>query len=179
MLTKSNTQAFMRKLKKDGIDLTNKVNDTHRRICRHIFTDLVKTTPQYTGNLARNWTISFTGTPPAAYQQSVERRFIEAEGLKAYLYEVNGEIYQAGDDPAVGYMLRPNGELAKIAKIRYNTIVTFTNTTPYAEEVAAGYGPNGAPLRPENQLQGYGGAIMTNYIEMKYRDIRNLRKLAE
>lgn len=167
------TRNLMAKLKKDMQFLPGQLQATHQRLVRDIFTDLVTNTPQYTGNLARNWTIEFTGVPGKPYQESVERRVIRTEGFKSYNADTI-EVYSAGDDPAVSMVLAR--ELAKIPLIKYNTIVTMRNTTPYAEEVEANYGPNGHDIRPENIHPTYGKVAMVGYIEMKYKQLRTLRR---
>lgn len=173
MLQTKGTQSLMAKLKKDLQFLPGQLQATHQRLVKDIFTDLVTNTPQYTGNLARNWTIEFTGVPGKPYGESVERRMIRTEGFRAYNADTI-EVYEAGSDPAVSLTL--NRELKKIPLIKYNTIVTMRNTTPYAEEVEANYGPDGLEIRPENIHPTYGKVAMVGYVEMKYRQLSTLRR---
>lgn len=166
------TRNLMAKLKKDMQFLPGQLQATHQRLVRDIFTDLVTNTPQYTGNLARNWTIEFTGVPGKPYGESADKRDLQQLGFKKY-QDLN-EVYQMGMDPAVGDTL--DRELKKISFIKYNTIVTMRNTTPYAEEVEANEGPMGAEIRPENIHPTYGKVAMVGYIEMKYKQLRTLRR---
>ena len=166
------TRSLMAKLKKDMQFLPGQVQATHQRLVRDIFTDLVTNTPQYTGNLARNWTIEFTGVPGKSYGESADKRDLQELGFKKYR-DAN-EVYERGDDPAVGDTL--DRELKKIPLIKYNTIVTMRNTTPYAEEVEANEGPLGAEIRKENIHPTYGKVAMVGYVEMKYRQLRTLRR---
>ena len=172
MLQTKGTQNLMRKLKKDLEFLPGQVQATHQRLVRDIFTDLVMNTPQYTGNLARNWTIEFTGVPGKSYSESADKRDLKQMGFKKY-QDLN-EVYQMGMDPAVGDTL--DRELKKIPLIKYNTIVTMRNTTPYAEEVEANEGPSGAEIRAQNIHPTYGKVAMVGYVEMKYKQLRTLRR---
>lgn len=177
MLEVKGTQALLKKLEKAGVDLKNNLAATHRRLCHDIFVDLVKGTPQFTGNAASNWTIEFTGVSARPYSQTGEKGEVLAEGPAAYYKRT--DPYSAGMDPTVSETL--TRELSKIDKIRYNTKVTFKNTTPYASELEAGTGPSDGrggtyDIRKVNELASYGGVAMIGYVDMKYKNLRNLKR---
>lgn len=175
MLKVTGSQAFMAKLRKNQVDLENKVTETHRRIVKHILTDLVTFTPQWSGNLASNWYITFKGVA-ASYN---ERDNYEPP----YLWKpTDYEPYQMGADPVVAETIRR--ELQKLPQIRWNTKVTIVNKAPYAQDVEDNIGPMGeyddAPrdFREVNLHPNYGKVAMVGYVEMKYKNLRYLKRLA-
>lgn len=175
MLQIKGSQEFIRKLKRDKMRIEKSVAETHRRIVKHVFTDLVTLTPQWTGNLAWNWSIDFAGHT-GSYEQ-----------LPGYTPPWEFDVtesdppFQRGADPAVDMTLER--ELAKLPAIRWNTKVTIRNYAPYAEDVEMGIGPPdefGQPrdIREVNMLKSYGGVAMKGYIEMKYSKLNTLKRLA-
>lgn len=170
-------QKFMDRLRKDQIDLTNKVTETYRRIIKHVLTDLVTFTPQWSGNAASNWYITFKG---------VTATYSEADGYRPpYLWDYQSDMedpYQMGSNPVVEETIRR--ELQKLPQIRWNTKVTLVNTTPYAEDLENNIGPMGefddAPrdIREVNLHPNYGKVAMVAYVETKYKNLRYLKRLA-
>jgi hypothetical protein len=172
MLKVKGTQSFMAKLRKHEKFVEGQVQATHQRLVKDIFTDLVKNTPQYTGNLARGWTIEFTGVSGRPETQSPEKRDLTRLGFTKYKEE--NEVYHRGMDPAVSATL--DYELRKIPLIKYNTKVTLKNPVNYAEEVEDSEGPDGHPIRPENIHPTYDKVAMVGYVEMKYSQLRTLKR---
>jgi hypothetical protein len=176
MLQIKGSQEFIKRLKKDTKLLENNTAKVHRKIVEAVFTDLVTLTPQWTGNLAHNWYIEFTGIK--GHYDRLETYVPPWEfGI------ADGDApFKRGDDPAVDWTL--TRELSKLPKIRYNTIVKLTNYAPYAEDVDNNIGPpdefgNPQDIRDVNILQSYGGVAMKGYVEMKYSNLRNLKRLAK
>lgn len=175
MLKVTGTQTFMAKLRKNQVDLENKVTVTHRRIIKHVLTDLVTFTPQWSGNAAANWYITFTGMPAT---------YTELAGYQPpYLWQAaDMEPYQMGADPVVQETIQR--ELQKLPKIRWNTKVTIVNKAPYAEDMENNIGPMGefddAPrdFREVNLHPNYGRVAMVAYVETKYKNLRTLKRLA-
>jgi hypothetical protein len=175
MLQIKGSQEFIKKLNREKMRIEHSVAETHRRIIKHIFTDLVTLTPQWSGNLASNWYIEFTGVkgayrPVQGYVPPWEFDTTQSD-----------PPFSRGMDPAVDVTL--DRELAKLGKIRYNTKVTLKNYAPYAEDVEMGIGPpdefgNPRDIREVNILRSYGGVAMKGYIEMKYSNLRMLKSLA-
>lgn len=162
MLTMTGLDQMMAKLKKHELLMKGKIAATKRKLVTDIFTDLVKGSPQWSGNLASNWYIEFHGIkgnydPIAGYSQSEWRR---------------DDPYNLGDDPAVSATLQR--ELPKVAQIKWNSNVRLVNYTPYATEVEAGQGPNGRDIRPENYK--YGQIAMVAYAMTKYGALRTLKR---
>ena len=155
-------QGMPNKLKKHELQAKGNIAATKRRLVKDVFTDLVKGSPQWSGNLAQNWYIEFhgfTGTyePIPGYD---EKNWNE------------GEHYQVGANPAVARTL--GREVPRIAQIRWNSKVQIANYTPYAEEVEAGQGPDGKPIREENYK--YGQIAMVGYVNVKYNALRTLKR---
>jgi hypothetical protein len=175
MLKVRGSQDFMNKLKKDKVKLLNKTAETHRRIVKHIFTDIVTFTPQWSGNTASNWYIMFKGVP-ASYH--------ELPGYKPpYMWEPGDtEPYQLGSDPVVSETIAR--ELVKLPRIRWNTKVTIVNKTPYAEDLENNIGPMGEfdyeprEIREVNLHPNYGKVAMVAYVSVKYNNLRTLKRLA-
>jgi len=175
MLKSAGSQTFMKRLRKDMVDLENKVAETHRRVVKHVTIDLITFTPQWSGNAASNWYITFTGMP-AAYSELPEYQ-------PPYLWSpTDYEPSQMGADPVVQDTIRR--ELLKLPKIRWNTKVTIVNKTPYAEDMENNIGPMGefddAPrdFREVNLHPNYGRVAMVAYVETKYKNLRTLKRLA-
>ena len=170
MLKVGNSQGFIRKLRKDHVNLVNKVAETHRRIIEHILRDLVVWSPQWSGNLASNWTLEYTGMP-SAYQQSPRYQSpVRGQGP-----ETEFDPYRMGSEPTVSQTIAR--ERQKIAGIRYNTIVTIVNKTPYAKDVQDGKGPYGRNIRDVN-LGPYGKVAMLALVTTKYNNLRTLKRQA-
>jgi len=166
-------EAAIARIRKAEIDLQNKVAETKKRLVRHIITDLISNSPQWSGNLAQQWYVEYTGHSGSYHQK---HSYVPPELWRGQPFVRGEEPYHMGDNPAVSYTL--GRELPKVEGIRWNTKVTIANHAPYAEEVEAGIGPNGRPIRSENL--GYaGGVAMVAYVTLKYKNLRYLRGLAE
>jgi hypothetical protein len=143
-----------------GLQAENKVTASYQQLLKKMFADLVETTPQWSGNLAQNWTVQYLG--------SAQARYVDRAPLMQSKYGRTSP-YMMGMDPAVTNTL--NRELPKFDKIRWNTKVTFINKTPYAGEVAEGKGPSPHnPIRAVN-LGPAGEVLMLNYVKMKYNNL--------
>jgi hypothetical protein len=165
VLKVTGTSAFLAKLKKANALVRGTVSDTHRKLVTQIFTDLVMNSPQWSGNLAQQWSIDFHGSkgayrPIPGYGQDWQEK----------------SPYHKGSDPAVGATLAR--ELRKVPDIKWNTKVTITNYAPYASDVENNIGPDGKGIRPENKLESYGKVAMVAYVTMKYSKLRTLKKVA-
>lgn len=157
-----NLKGFMDKLRKHKLLVEGHITETKRRLVTDVFTDLVKGSPQWSGNLASNWYIEFHGitgsySPVSGYDE------------KKWYRE---DPYQVGDDPAVSQTLAR--ELAKVPKIRWNSKIDIVNYTPYAANVEAGEGPMGRPIRDENLR--YGQIAMAAYAATKYSKLSTLKR---
>ena len=153
---------FIKKLRQKELVMQGKVTEVKRRIVKDIFTDLVKGSPQWSGNLASNWYIEFHGAksaynPIANYHPSNYH---------------DSDKYSVGMNPAVSDTL--NREIPKISQIRWNTKVIITNETPYAKEVEEGKGPGYKKIRPENLK--YGQVAMLGYVLVKYGKLKTLKR---
>jgi hypothetical protein len=149
--------------------LKGAITDEYRKVVATIFEDIVKHTPQFSGNLASGWVINFTGNNQASPTTlGVDRR---KEMFQAKRF--GADVYKRGDDPAVSETLMR--EVPKLADIRWNSNITIRNTISYADQVEAGEGPNGLPIRPENLYRGQ--VFMAEYAVMKYSRLRNLVRI--
>lgn len=164
------TRELVQKMRKDIDKLKGSVQATHQNLVRMIFRDMVAYTPQWSGELAMHWGIEVHGqTSPAPYtlkNPAYERRVAENRR--------DPEPFQMGADPAVSMTV--SRELAKIKTIKYNSKVRIVNRMPYALEVQRGQGPFGKPIRDVNRLAAFGGVAMMDYVDMKYRNARQLKK---
>jgi len=152
-----------------------KVNQIYRQVVAEIFTDIVKHTPQFSGNLTSNWQIEFFGYPASGYHRS--HRYLGKKRSTAAAYKLAeekfGGPFRRGDNPAVGETL--DRELPILADLRWNMKVRIINKTPYADDVEAGAGPNGTNIRDENLT--YGKVAMANYAYAKYSRANNIVKI--
>lgn len=148
----------------DGFErIEQDLNRRHQALVRAILTDLVTHSPQWSGNLASQWQVEFTGRK-ARYSPT-----ITASQKKAYRAQT---AFAMGDDPAVASTLLRESD--KIDQLTYKMPVRIVNRTPYAGDVEQGMEqdgqmPGGNRLRPENLLKFYGGIGMIGYVDMKYR----------
>lgn len=166
-------QSLIKKLQVDKLRLEKKLNMTHRKIVEIIFTDIVEHTPQWSGNLVSNWYIEFHGRQ-GKYKRSPAYKTYDNV---ASLYNASkGDLapYAMGDEPNVTDTIARE-VLANLPLIRWNSIVTITNKTPYAQDVENNIGPDGKNIRPENLIASYAPLAMVGYATMKYSNLRNLK----
>lgn len=170
MIDRRGTREMVDQMKRDIVRLKGSVTATHQNLVKTMFLDLVAHTPQWSGELAMHWGIEVHGSqspgPYSIKNPGWERR-VSANRR-------DPEPYQMGSDPAVSMTV--SRELKKIESIRYNSIVRFVNRMPYAEEVERGVGPKGKPIREVNRLAAYGGVAMVGYLDMKYRNLNQIKK---
>jgi hypothetical protein len=60
-------EQLINKLDRQKLAAQRKVQTTVRNIAKNIFIDLVKNTPQWSGNLASHWSIVYGDRSPQAY----------------------------------------------------------------------------------------------------------------
>lgn len=158
------------------LDLTlarqeQRVTQTYRDLIEAIFVDIVKHTPQFSGNLAQGWQIVF-----GPYSATAINTYSDAERKQLVRESKRDEFdpYERGDDPAVSVTL--DRELPKLSAVRWNSKVSIVNSISYAEDVDAGNAPDGTQgIRPENLY--YGKVFMTSYAEVKYSKLKNLVRI--
>lgn len=178
MIKTSGSQTFMKRIRKDVANLEGRVTKIHRALVKSIFTDLVTFTPQWSGNAASNWYITFKGMPA---------KYNEIEGyVPPYMWDSATQMtepYQLGMDPVVRDTVARESLL--LNDIKWNTKVTIVNTTPYAEDLENNIGPMGEndyeprEIRDVNFHPNYGKVAMIAYVETKYRNLRYLKMLAK
>jgi hypothetical protein len=129
--------ALIDDVERQKLRVLGKITAGVRAVSAAVLTDVVKATPQYSGNLVLNWRIVF-GPWTANYQP-------------APTYGVHSPApYSRGQDPAVSEAL--SNELFKLDSARWNSKIKIVNAAPYAGEVEAGIGPNGHPIRDMNWI---------------------------
>lgn len=126
-----------------------------------VFMSVVEGSPQWSGNLAANWKIELDGagagySPIANYKP---------------LGWSSSEVYEMGHPTAIGHA---TPELQNLSKVRWNSRIGVSNSTPYASEVEAGQGPEGHMIRPENYH--YGQIAMVAYAMTKFGVLSNTSK---
>lgn len=150
--------AFRAKLQKVMPTIEAEVSTKYRELVRRIFTDLVVNSPQWSGNLASNWTIG-----SGSYRELPGRVSATGDWYRE-------DPYVMGDDPAVASVLLR--EIPKLANYTYKMPIRLSNATPYASEVEAGTAPPGHEIREENKLAEYGAVAMIGYVDMKYKALK-------
>jgi hypothetical protein len=140
------------------------VTRAYKAALKDVFTDLVKGTPQWSGNLASNWYI-VTSNMASPRHRKVAVRVGNRVPWEIIPMAI-GKRLKRGDNPAVADTL--SRELPVLANIKYNSKVVFVNTAPYASEVEAKKGPGGRDIRPQN-LSETGAILMVTYVKMKYQ----------
>ena len=164
----SGADTFITKLRKDLAGLEYRLNLKYRTLIRHAFTGLVELTPQWSGTLATNWQISTSGSAAKIYKHTPTN------------WRKQSPVYQRGDDPAVAMTLMR--EVQKLDAVTIRSKVVFTNPTPYASKVNMGIGPEKSegimrPIREENMWDVYGGVAMLGYLDVKYKQLGEGRKI--
>lgn len=169
--------AAIAKLQRNKLLVRGQLTDTKKRLVRHVLTDLIMNSPQWSGNLVAQWHLELHGSR-GAYRQIAE--YVPPEQFRG-----RSDPNQMGDLPAHVVLQE---QLALISLIRWNSKIRITNYAPYASEVEDNIGPasNDATqdgdhkgIRLENRLASYGRVAMIGYVEMKYSNLRKLRTLAE
>ncbi len=135
--------------------LATTVTQAKQNLVTAAFEDVVRLTPQFSGNLASNWKIEIHGVP-AGYKRIANYRVRDWRKVP--------KRYKMGDDPAVS---RSNKELAKVSAIRWNSRVSIVNRTPYAQEIQDA---PASTIRSVNLVNGE--VAMANYVRMKYKTMR-------
>ena len=164
MIVQKGSREMAAKMRKDFEKFKTNLTKTHQNLVKMMFRDLVAHTPQWSGELALHWGIEVHGMTAPSAGAKLSRLYD-----KSYTDYMQKDVYKMGEDPAVTRTVAR--ELAKVDKIRYNSIVKFVNNLPYAQDVQDGKGPNGRSIREVNMLAAYGGVAMVNYIDMKYNKL--------
>lgn len=150
-------QSSLKRIAKQKSKMLTTITQAKRNLVSAAFQDVVRLTPQFSGNLASNWKIEVHGVP-SSYKRISNYRVRD--------WRRTPKQYEMGDDPAVS---RSNKELAKLSTIKWNSRVSIVNNTPYAQEIQDAPG-NGIKIRPVNLLGGE--VAMANYVRMKYKTMR-------
>lgn len=126
-----------------------------------MFTELVSTTPQYSGNLASNWYIEVNTkagyNPVIGYDPINWRR---------------ENPHQMGSSEAIAFAL--SRELPKLKSLHKTLFapefrtIRLVNTAPYASDIENGVTSSGRPIRSVNIHPEYYLVAMKGYIIQKY-----------
>ena len=162
--------AAVAKMKKDGLRIKESVTEIKQKLVYEVYSDLVNLSPQWSGNLAKQWYIEVSGRKGSYRRIST---YVSPKNSKG----PSSVHYQRGDDPAVSEAIIR--ELSKISDIKWNSKVSIINHAPYAADVEAGIGPTTAKgtlaIRPENLY--YGRVAMSEFVARKYNKLSTLRKI--
>lgn len=168
--------AAIKKLEKHKLLIKGQVTDTKKRLVRHVLTDLILQTPQWSGNLVSQWYLEFHGHK-GAYRQTSD--YVPPEKFRG-----RADPLQMGDMPAHAQL---SEQLALVSEIRWNTKVRIVNYAPYAAEVEDNLGPHHfdatgdgdrRDIREVNRLASYGKVAMVGYVTMKYNRLSTIKRLA-
>lgn len=175
MIEMKSSRDFVNRLRRDVEGIKGHIGGFHRRLVATMFVDLVHHTPQWSGNLATQWTIEVhgkTSNPAELAAHRVWSRYASSKNGSLMDRVVAGmPIYQMGDDPAVTTTL--NREAGKLAEIKWNSKVAFVNKAPYAQEIE----DNPGYIRPENIPASYGRVAMVGYLNYKYKHLGTLKSI--
>ena len=152
----SGVAAFNKALDLELARLDREISAAFAGWTKRIFTGLVQDSPQYSGDMTANWTISLN-TPDYSYSEIPNKYLASAP----FANDVQGEVYQRGHPIAVAMAL------AKMSGVNptWRDKVFFANATPIAEKIEAGQ----IALRPVNLVNGAVAMI-------QYRvDVENMR----
>lgn len=165
-------EAAIQKLRKHKLLIPGKIAQTKRNLVYAVWVDLIKNTPQWSGNLVSNWAIEVSGRI-GGYNELKSYYPPYAFSTKEWIAE-NGQPKKRGDD--IDYMLLFGKNL--VDTIKWNSKVTIKNYADYASEVDQTIGPLGRPIRQVNIHPNYGKVAMVGYVETKYKVLRNTKRFA-
>ena len=162
--------AVVKRLEKGKALVNNSITETKRKVVYDVYEDLVRLSPQFSGNLAKQWYIEGGG------HKGRYSKIPQYIGPKSKRTRTLTSEYHRGSDPAVSEAIMR--ELGKLGDIRWNSKVRIVNYAPYAADVEEGLGPigkdgNPLPIRPENLY--YGRVAMSAFVINKYNRIKVLR----
>lgn len=145
-----------------------KVTEAYRNFVWTVFEDVVRHTPQWSGNLASNWRLE-VGHGAQGFGGYLQRPGY-GENLGRGLKSAHSVPYYAGHPAAVSESL--SEAQAALSAIRWNSVIHVVNYAPYGEDVEAGRGPNWRKLRDVNKFSGANvpahGVAMVQYAITKY-----------
>lgn len=147
----SNLNALAAALRKEEEAMLRYANFYYRQSVMTLFEKIVNQTPQFGGDLARNWYLGIGGT-------SNEFDAQDDGQLWANFNPEEDTPRKMGDQEAVSAAVRRAGYMAY--SLRYIGQPAYIyNTTPYAEDVDMGKGPMDAhgtsyPIRAVNLIDG-------------------------
>jgi hypothetical protein len=190
-------------LKVTGLDTTLKklqnaakayeisVTEAKKNFVWTVFRDIVVHTPQWSGNLAANWHVEVGGSSLGTSTYTQKDKHPPHKGSDFV-------PFRAGSDPAVSMALSRGYKVVnsmdtitygfgaftkQVPHVKWNSLIRIVNTTPYAEEVEIGEGPQGEDgalaIRDVNKFHGPNvpahGIAMVEYALMKYGKYHYLR----
>lgn len=117
MFTITGLDSYRKSLEATLAKHIGKVNLVYRAFVSDVLTELVKNTPQWSGDLAASWRVQASGV-------TVRTGGSDISPFKSKPIERPAPHFR-GDDPALAYALAVNDEV--IQSIRYNTHVTIFN----------------------------------------------------
>ena len=169
VVRRTGASAFGKKMKLDLERFKARVTKTHQNLAKMIIRDLIVNSPQWSGELAMHWGIEFAGKSAPQAGTVDNPGWAARESVLPALFSP----FQMGMEPAVSVAIAR--EFRKVPSITYKDTLVFINRMPYAQDVENGVGPNGRPIRVENQLSSYGGVAMVGYIDMKYSKLKGYK----
>jgi hypothetical protein len=137
-LDTSGVAAFNRALDLALAEFDREITVAFRGWTVKLFTQLVKDTPQWSGDLTANWNYSI-GAPNLTYNETLNKALGEHP-------HNDQQVFHRGDDPAVGEAL---AQLSYVLPTWRDTVY-FTNNTPIAAKVEA----QTIYIRPINLVDG-------------------------
>ena len=148
MIALTGLESYIKRLRAARPALDVKVTQAYRNFVEEVFTDIVKNTPQFSGDTASNWKIVF-GKWGSTYEP------YPGKGNTPY-----DDAKQRGHETAVNHALERN--LYRLPTLRWNQKVRIVNETPITSDLEN----ERVYIRPVNLVNGK--VQMVAYAKAKY-----------
>jgi hypothetical protein len=164
-----NLNPFLKKTKAQRALIKSSATDFVKKKVTQILKTVLKESPQYSGDFVSNWQVVTSNNPDTGYSTDWYKSLLDAEyrnmnmkdssQIKAYYDKVR----YAGHPEA---MQEPMAKgLAVISTIKYNSRVTFINSSPIAGSIKTGdMDPNYRPVHRHLENRAF-----VDYIVQKYK----------
>ncbi len=150
-----NINAWVRKTESAKKRIKSKAGVYVRAKATAVITDILRVSPQWSGNFVYNWSIATSQYGGHTYSKRYK--------VEPY-WDLRGNEKRAGDPEAIAAAMAWNRSI--IESIKWNTKIGVVNTHPLADEIQSRQIPR---PRPENLVTG--GASIVSYISSKYKFI--------
>lgn len=145
-LDTSEIDAFLHKIDLEMARLDREISETYYLWTTRIFVDIVRQSPQWSGDMASNWNYSVK-EPNYSYTMIENKAARGRDGVDKRRMAVGKIVYQKDMDPAVAEALT---RMKFVNPPSWRDSVFFANATPIAPYAEA----HSIYIRPVNLIQG-------------------------